>query len=81
MVRLRTVAQDYHAPEASPPLAHAFLMHLQRPALHLGEEVVVVEAKMMNVALLLIAAAITVRVGGVKGAVYDTKEEVKLKKS
>lgn len=77
MVRPRIVAQDYHAPEASPPLAHAFLMHLQRPALRLGE-VVVVEARMILVALLLIAVAITVRVEVAKGAVYDTKK-VKLK--
>ena len=75
MVRPRIVAQDYHAPEASPPLAHAFLMHLQRPALRLGE-VVVVEARMILVALLLIAVAITVRVEVAKGAVYDTNEEV-----
>lgn len=70
MVRPRIVAQDYHAPEASPPLAHAFLMHLQR--------LVVVEARMILVALLLIAVAITVRVEVAKGAVYDTKK-VKLK--
>jgi len=50
-------------------------MHLQRPALRLGE-VVVVEARMILVVLLLIAAAITVRVEVAKGAVYDTKEEV-----
>lgn len=50
---------------------------IQRPALRLGE-VVVVEARMILVALLLIAVAITVRVEVAKGAVYDTKK-VKLK--
>jgi len=59
---------------ASPPLASAFLMYPQRPALRLEVEVVLAEVTRLDVAVLPSAAAATARTDHVKGGVYDTEE-------